>query len=186
MLGVAQVDDRSSRQCALAGCDARVEDIPGRPPRRYCCPEHRISARQARRTAQRPSRTEPTTAAPALPDPTGAGQATPSRPVDPAPATAARPAADPHPRSSAATSGRHAAVDAGGDRHAADPAPSGTPESSRDTAGSGGSATRGAPVRWFGGRHRDEGDALPSPSREATDGHGDSPRLQRREGAPVA
>lgn len=55
-MGVAQVEDRNTRQCALTGCAEWVEDIPGRPTRRYCCAAHRIAARQARRARTRRER----------------------------------------------------------------------------------------------------------------------------------
>ncbi|OLT12702.1 hypothetical protein BJF78_24095 [Pseudonocardia sp. CNS-139] len=41
----------NARRCALPGCDEVIEDIPGRPPRRYCTAAHRSAARQARRAA---------------------------------------------------------------------------------------------------------------------------------------
>ncbi|MBW0125912.1 hypothetical protein I4I79_32160, partial [Pseudonocardia sp. KRD-176] len=41
----------SVRRCALPGCDESIEDLPGRPPRRYCTAAHRSAARQARRAA---------------------------------------------------------------------------------------------------------------------------------------
>jgi peptidoglycan/xylan/chitin deacetylase (PgdA/CDA1 family) len=44
------VDD-NARRCALPGCNEVIEDIPGRPPRRYCTAAHRAAARQARRAA---------------------------------------------------------------------------------------------------------------------------------------
>ncbi|MGH3587662.1 MAG: hypothetical protein ACRDQ0_15200, partial [Pseudonocardia sp.] len=43
--------DATERRCALPGCDEVIEDIPGRPPRRYCTAAHRAAARQARRAA---------------------------------------------------------------------------------------------------------------------------------------
>jgi hypothetical protein len=49
-MGVALVVD-NARRCALPGCDEPIEDIPGRPPRRYCTAAHRAAARQARRAA---------------------------------------------------------------------------------------------------------------------------------------
>ena len=49
-MGVALVDD-NARRCALPGCNEVIEDIPGRPPRRYCTAAHRAAARQARRAA---------------------------------------------------------------------------------------------------------------------------------------
>src|SRR5690242_18976238 len=52
----SQVDGRNTRQCALPGCEIWVEDIPGRPQRRYCSPAHRNAARQARRAATRDNR----------------------------------------------------------------------------------------------------------------------------------
>ncbi|MCX6464304.1 MAG: hypothetical protein NTW05_12060, partial [Pseudonocardiales bacterium] len=39
------------KRCALPGCDEVIEDIPGRPARRYCTAAHRSAARQARRAA---------------------------------------------------------------------------------------------------------------------------------------
>src|SRR5919108_1224005 len=48
--GVALVVE-SPRRCALPGCEELLEDIPGRPPRRYCSAAHRAAARQARRAA---------------------------------------------------------------------------------------------------------------------------------------
>lgn len=41
----------AARQCELAGCSTPIEDIPGRPARRYCSPEHRAAARRSRRAA---------------------------------------------------------------------------------------------------------------------------------------
>jgi hypothetical protein len=49
-IGVALVDD-NARSCALPGCAVIIEDIPGRPPRRYCTAAHRAAARQARRAS---------------------------------------------------------------------------------------------------------------------------------------
>ncbi|MFC5995517.1 hypothetical protein ACFQE5_14980 [Pseudonocardia hispaniensis] len=43
--------EESTRRCALPGCDATFEIIPGRPERRYCTAAHRVAARQARRAA---------------------------------------------------------------------------------------------------------------------------------------
>ncbi|MGH3564591.1 MAG: hypothetical protein ACRDRH_00880 [Pseudonocardia sp.] len=37
--------------CALPGCNVLIEDIPGRPVRRYCSAAHRAAARQARRAS---------------------------------------------------------------------------------------------------------------------------------------
>ena len=37
------------RRCALPGCGAPIEIVPGRPERRYCTAAHRAAARQARR-----------------------------------------------------------------------------------------------------------------------------------------
>ncbi len=51
--GVALVDD-IARHCALPACDATIQNIPGRPERRYCTAAHRGAARQARRAAMRP------------------------------------------------------------------------------------------------------------------------------------
>ncbi|GAA3221815.1 hypothetical protein GCM10017691_07190 [Pseudonocardia petroleophila] len=41
----------TTRRCALPGCAVAIEDVPGRPPRRYCTAAHRSAARQARRAA---------------------------------------------------------------------------------------------------------------------------------------
>jgi len=47
--GVALVE--AVTRCALPGCDVLIEDIPGRPVRRYCSAAHRAAARQARRAS---------------------------------------------------------------------------------------------------------------------------------------
>ena len=54
-MGVALVDD-TVKYCALPGCNAVIEPVPGRPERRYCSPAHRAAARQARRAAARRER----------------------------------------------------------------------------------------------------------------------------------
>ncbi|GEL16991.1 hypothetical protein [Pseudonocardia asaccharolytica] len=41
----------SSKRCALPGCGATIEIIPGRPERRYCTAAHRVEARRVRRAA---------------------------------------------------------------------------------------------------------------------------------------
>lgn len=52
--------------CALPGCGATIEDVPGRPPRRYCGPEHRKAARRARHAGKVVEEATPTTDHPAM------------------------------------------------------------------------------------------------------------------------
>ncbi|OJY45183.1 hypothetical protein [Pseudonocardia sp. 73-21] len=46
------------RRCALPGCDVPIDDIPGRPARRYCTAAHRAAARHARRASMQPDQQE--------------------------------------------------------------------------------------------------------------------------------
>ncbi|MGI9002786.1 MAG: hypothetical protein ACR2GH_14165 [Pseudonocardia sp.] len=69
--------DDNVRRCALPGCNVLIEDIPGRPARRYCTAAHRAAARQARRASAHeaylaenlPWLREPTDEAPVNPAP---------------------------------------------------------------------------------------------------------------------
>jgi hypothetical protein len=101
------VDDYM-RVCALPGCDVSIEDIPGRPVRRYCTAAHRAAARQARRASMQPDQQERLAETlPWLREPDAEPVLAPAASVHAEPVPAARVPAPPARRSFPARLGEH-------------------------------------------------------------------------------